>query len=206
MPNWCSNTLVVRGSKEELDRMYNKVMVKGEFDFNAIIPMPEHQPDPKKPNAFFADGNLGQEERKKFGSNNWYDWSNDNWGTKWNASDSYGTRPYAEGKPAEISFNTAWSPVPDLIDTLSTQFPTLTFEYSYSEEGMMFAANLTIKNGEWLQEDYLDDDDMMIQRYLDDPEEALEYPSDFAGYADIFAERGYTEMADAIRKAEEDES
>jgi hypothetical protein len=205
MPNWCSNTLVVRGSKAELDRLYDTVMLKGEFDFNAIIPMPEHQPDPKKPDAFFADGNLGQEERKLFGSKNWYDWSNDNWGTKWNASDSYGSRPYTEGNPVEISFNTAWSPVTDLIDTLSTQFPELTFEYSYSEEGMMFAANITIKNGEWLNEEYLDEDDMMIERYLEDPRDAMDYPIYFSGYADVFEERGYHEMAAAIRKAENEE-
>jgi hypothetical protein len=205
MPNWCSNTLVVKGSKEELNKMYDKIMVKGELDFNAIIPMPAHQPDTDKPNAFFADGNLGPEERKKFGSNNWYDWSNDNWGTKWNASDSYGTRPYAEGNPAEISFSTAWSPVADLVDTLSTQFPSLTFEYSYSEEGMMFAANLIIKNGEWLEEEYLDEDDMVISKYLEDPSYSLKYPDDFIGYADVFEEKGYTEMAEAIRQSEKEE-
>lgn len=48
------------------------------FDFNKIIPMPNDK-------FFYRNGNLGNKERKKYGKNNWYDWCNKHWGTKWNA-------------------------------------------------------------------------------------------------------------------------
>jgi hypothetical protein len=84
------------------------------------------------------------------------------------------------------------SPVTDLIVTLSTQFPELSFEYCFSKEGMMFAANIAIKNGEWLNEEYLDEDDMMIERYLENPRDVTDYPIYFSGYADIFKKDAIT--------------
>jgi len=42
MPNWTSNQITVRGSKEELQKLKSHVFDKdGNFDFNTLVPMPE---------------------------------------------------------------------------------------------------------------------------------------------------------------------
>lgn len=51
-----------------------------------------------------------------------------NWGTKWNAYESY-----IDGDGA-IYFQTAWSGVPDLIAQLAAKFPSLTIEYDFADE------------------------------------------------------------------------
>lgn len=68
----------------------------GEVDFNILVP---------KPNNIY-NGNIGLEEDKKHGKNNWHDWNIANWGTKWNAYESVVAR-YSEEK-VEIAFLTAW--------------------------------------------------------------------------------------------------
>ena len=41
MPNWCSNTVVVRGSKTEISRFKKFVERDGvDFSFESILPMP----------------------------------------------------------------------------------------------------------------------------------------------------------------------
>ena len=50
MPNWCYNKLVIRGPKEDRQRLLNDLKIAGlavspsdppEFTFNAVLPMPE---------------------------------------------------------------------------------------------------------------------------------------------------------------------
>ena len=84
------------------------------FDFNKIIPMPAHG------DTFFATGPLGEEERKKYGKNNWYDWSVEHWGTKWNSSES---SLYDEDEDClEYTFRTAWSAPGPVIAALAKKF------------------------------------------------------------------------------------
>lgn len=62
------------------------------------------------------------------GFTTWYDWSCENWGTKWNA--------YSQSleNENEIWFETAWSCVIELIEKLSQKFPTIEFEYTWADE------------------------------------------------------------------------
>ncbi len=97
MPNWTYNTVVFEGNEKQLKTL--KTMLKSDendFDFNNIIPMPKDT----------FRGNLGEEEREKYGENNWYDWSINNWGTKWNAVDTQLVDD--TDKILSYQFNTAW--------------------------------------------------------------------------------------------------
>jgi len=81
MPNHITNILTAHGDEKQLKAMFEAIKSDeiglGSTDFNKIVPMPEN----------IYRGNLGKEEFEKYGSENWHDWSVNNWGTKWN---SYG--------------------------------------------------------------------------------------------------------------------
>lgn len=75
MPNHITNIIEIKNaSMEHLDEILEAIKVDeigiGSVDFNKIIPMPDN----------IYRGNLGSEEFKKYGENNWYDWSIKNWG------------------------------------------------------------------------------------------------------------------------------
>ncbi len=64
----------------------------------------------------------------KFGYATWYEWSIDNWGTKWNA--------YYQSKESDdaIRFDTAWAaPIPVILE-LSKRFPEVTLILVYADE------------------------------------------------------------------------
>ena len=64
---------------------------------------------------------------------NWYDWNCDNWGTKWDASE---TRISWDGSDLVINFDTAWDVPREFIEKLSHLYPDLTIEvYAYEEQG-----------------------------------------------------------------------
>lgn len=147
MPNWCSNYLT---GPADILKEFISVRENGEeyFDFNKIVPMPAHQPDLNKPNPFWT-GDLGSEQKKLYGQNNWYDWAFKNWGTKWNAC-------YSDVDSVEsgfVSFETAWSPPIGIINALSELYPEETFALEYDEPGMGFCGIYHIVKGNVFDQD-----------------------------------------------------
>jgi len=137
MPNWTKNELVIYNNdqtkistKEILKKIctYNEEDKSYELDFNKIIPMPK--------NIF--QGNLGEKERKKYGKNNWYDWSRENWGTKWNANTEYIEHC---DEQIFVEFTTAWNPVEPIVEQLREMFENYDIDISgsYTGEGYEFA-------------------------------------------------------------------
>ena len=113
MPNWTENNVLFVGKKKQLKTL--KTMLKSkdnDFDFNNIVPMPK--------NIF--RGNLGREEEEKYGDNNWYRWSIDNWGTKWNSVD---TRVEENGSTLSYNFMTAWDCPRQIVDALMRMRKTI---------------------------------------------------------------------------------
>lgn len=94
MPNHITN--IIRFHKSLTDKIINK---DGFVDFNLCVPMPPHS------DTFYAIGDLGDEEKKQYGKNNWYDWSCSNWGTKWNA---YEQSVWLTDDICTATFLTAW--------------------------------------------------------------------------------------------------
>jgi hypothetical protein len=84
----------------------------------------------KAPDGQIYNRNIAKqmhENIQKYGAKDWYDWSCNNWGTKWNASDSTIDENI-------ITFETAWAtPVP-IIEKLSIDYPNLEFVVSYADE------------------------------------------------------------------------
>jgi hypothetical protein len=152
MPNWVKNNVSVTGNKQSLIDFKNKHIKNNELDFNTIIQMPS--------NIF--QGNLGEEERKIHGKNNWYDWSIKHWGTKWNASNTYYDE--ATGTDDEsifnFSFDTAWAcPIP-IYEALKDLYPSLTFEVEYADEDIgSNCGTILIQNNEIMESDRYGEDD-----------------------------------------------
>lgn len=72
-------------------------------------------------------GKVYLSNRRKYGSPTWYEWSRANWGTKWNAYDTY-----REGDA--LYFQTAWNAVPELIGRIAEMFPEVSLEYEWADE------------------------------------------------------------------------
>ena len=106
------------------------------IDFNSIVPMP----------ADTCRDNLTADKKEALDGRDWYTWSCDNWGTKWNA---YWCTKNAEN---QLLFHTAWSNVEGLIEKLSQKFPNAEFEYSYYDEDFgAQVARTKWRNGELLE-------------------------------------------------------
>ena len=110
MPNWTHNTVKFEGSKEKIAELKKKFKSKDNvFDFNKIIPMPKNSKkfqakgDVSHDDMEMVDGDLVIKSGKP---NNWYIWSGENWGTKWNSVDAEINNE--SDTHVEYSFRTAW--------------------------------------------------------------------------------------------------
>jgi len=118
----------------------------------------------------------------------WYHWNCRNWGTKWDVCASNGDQ-YSDTR-MEITddgsvmyhFNTAWSPIGEVLIKLSEQYPTLNFDYEYEEEqgwggSCTFLGGKDIACGEYdipmSHRDYKDRDQECVCEY-GDPENGYE--------------------------------
>ena len=93
-----------------------------------------YKPRPKELEGTTAPARIGenitQEESDRlielYGHNNWYDWSYQNWGTKWGCYDN----EYEDG---HYRFTTAWNPLDtEILDMLAKDIPD--FCYDWEEE------------------------------------------------------------------------
>lgn len=156
MPNHVTNMITLKGQKDEIlgcltaimrdpeqgEEKPNNYEGMGTIDFEKIIPMPKD----------VYRGNIGPEERKTYGNNNWYDWSVAHWGTKWNAYNTYGhtilpTDDICEGDAYIMEFDTAWDAPHRVIRTLSEMYPEIEFEHLYFDEFLNFAGLVVYKRG-----------------------------------------------------------
>jgi len=79
-----------------------------------------------------------------YGYSTWYEWCNENWGTKWSA---YDIEPWNDTEKT-IIFKTAWCGVLDLMLEVSRNFPECTFCYRYaSEDTGSCTGEYELKNG-----------------------------------------------------------
>ena len=122
MPNWTENNVLFVGKKKQLKTLKNMLKSKdNDFDFNNIVPMPKN----------IYRGSLGTVEEEKYGKNNWYHWSIDNWGTKWNAVD---TTVEENGSTLSYNFMTAWDCPREIVNALMRMRKTILKDIKISWE------------------------------------------------------------------------
>ena len=133
MPNWVSNTLrVIKGDPKEIFEFVRTE--KSAFDFNTLVPMPEQI---KHSNE--------EADMCGFSVPAWYDWSCENWGTKWNACDSQ----YSTKDPEHVIwFDTAWSPAVPVFEALAKRFPAHEILIHSDEYMNHLHVTFTLKDGE----------------------------------------------------------
>ena len=152
MPNHVENHLIFDCPQERFQEILRAVCYEpgadaertgiGTFDFNKLIPMPDH----------IYRGNLGQEERKLYGKDNWYDWSISHWGTKWN---SYSND--CDENSHTLSFQTAWAPPFPIIERLAERYPDVRFTHEWADEDMGYnVGTVEYADGEIAGEDIPD--------------------------------------------------
>ena len=131
------------------------------MDFEKIMPMPEELKSEGSPTTIVGSDEevlaymeardstenrpITQEESNRYkslyGADNWYDWSNNNWGTKWNISEDEQSF-YRSDRSLVFRFSTAWGPPEGVFRYLVDKFPFLEISWFYEEPGMEISGYL----------------------------------------------------------------
>lgn len=122
MPNYCQNTLIIEGDLQQLTDFKKKCLYPEKetfkFTMNTLVPYPE-------------DDN---------------DWRSQNWGTKWDAIDTYEVDEN-NGESLRFSYSTAWSPNIIWLKAVSKMYPELKFLLYFEESGEFYGGKYMIING-----------------------------------------------------------
>jgi hypothetical protein len=143
----------------------------------------DEQEKPQEPDPFESDDKklarevgmfkgitqaMSDDYKARFGFDNWYNWRNHNWGTKWDLAPDDVNETWG-GTYASFFFLTAWSPPEGIHKAIVRKFPNIKIGWHYSESGMGFSGNL--ETGEHF--DYADETEESWQDY--DEEEAKQF-------------------------------
>ena len=98
------------------------------------------------------EGRMALSNLEKYGVKDWYDWSCNNWGTKWDASNAYIDEYIAEDddcdKMIRIQFDTAWSPPMSWLEKATEKYPFLQFCMNVEEESEAFCGKPVAQFGQ----------------------------------------------------------
>ena len=138
MPNWCNNSITIRGTNQKEIAEIAKAMEEGRF-CQSIIPTPEDLLRDGSSTTGGEDAELYEQIRaenlKKHGYSNWYDFQVDKWGTKWEV-DCENVEVEDDGLSVSCFFDSAWAPPVGVADALVERGLAVTLYYH--ECGMCF--------------------------------------------------------------------
>jgi hypothetical protein len=132
MPNWCSNRLVVTGTREELRVLLRSVhrAETGRYTvLESLVPEPAVLREINAPNN--DDPFAVRQRRARYGAADWYEWRLKNWGTKWPDIDT--AVSWRSPRSINLRFWTAWNPPIEAIARISARLPDLRFELVFEE-------------------------------------------------------------------------
>ena len=144
MPNWCSNEVQIDGNEKDIAKFKEECFTdhKGVavLDFSKVLPEPDYD-KPKK------DGTHNDGVQTEFSSvmPDWWNWRNDNWGTKWNLvpNPDGGLTMYDEVQSddtyIQLEFETAWSPPNGIYEAIVEKYPDLDINWFYREDGVQIS-------------------------------------------------------------------
>lgn len=162
MPNWCNNTIEIKGPKDKIEKLY-EVAKKDNALLQHLYPMPEALEGTTSPAPL-----EGKVQPLVDGHNNWYDWRVDKWGTKWEV-DADQLELSEDGTTISGWFDSAWAPPIHAYEHFLEQNEDCSIKSHYYEGGMDFG-------GCW--EDF-NDDMITISDYnadqMEDPNQGLVY-------------------------------
>lgn len=170
MANWCDNVLIVESkSKESIEQFKSAVKAEGTvLSFGKLMPTPlaltrvSSPPDiiPEKgyksaiavqvianPNETIPiTRRISKNLKKKFGTDNWYDWHMKNWGVRCDV-DAELCEELLVRQPYQLiySFLSAWSPPAQWLHNIAPRFPKLSFRLEYCETGNDFGGTFKVK-------------------------------------------------------------
>lgn len=131
MPNYCNCSLTLSVEDERYIEILSNFYKNNKkedllLSFSKEVPMPESE------------------------NENWYQWSVENWGTKWepisvDVDENYENVP---SPSLSYSFDTAWSPPLNWLSKVSSNYPQIKFFIKYSEPGMDIYGESRYANGE----------------------------------------------------------
>jgi len=117
---------------DELNNVVSPVRIVSEKEYKAELKRIERGELKDYEKSFGVSLPITEKIRKeyisKFGTDNWYDWRINNWGVKWNCSDSF------KIDENTIEFLTAWSTPIQIIEKLSLKYPELEISVRYADE------------------------------------------------------------------------
>jgi asparagine synthetase A len=144
MPNWCSNEVQFDGSEEDIAKFKEECFSdhKGEavLDFSKVLPEPDYD-KPKKDGTH----NDGVQTELHSVMPDWWNWRNDNWGTKWNLVPTHDgdLTAYTTIEDSEdfiqLEFDTAWSPPNGIYEAIVDKYPDISVNWFYREDGVQMA-------------------------------------------------------------------
>ena len=102
--------------------------------------MEQYGLDQRAFDAYYELGKVYEINIQEYGYPTWYEWCIANWGTKWNASETYWNGDNI------VTFETAWAcPIP-ILEKISEMYPDISFEVAFADEdigsncGMLFCS------------------------------------------------------------------
>ena len=111
---------------------------------------------------------------QQYGFPTWYEWSINNWGTKWNAYDCIELEDASE-EMNELCFNTAWSAPHPILSKLAQMYPDVEIEHEWADEDFGHNLGRVKYKGDTILEEYIPET----------TKEAYEFALKVHGYEDM---------------------
>jgi hypothetical protein len=146
MPNWCNNTIEIKGSTETITKLWEGATAEGDNGglLNAMVPMPKALNDTTSPTP------PDSEQPVVDGFDNWYDWRVSNWGCKWDVNtEGLEFHDHGDGT-AEITgwFDSPWGPPIGAYEKFCDDMDGVYLEAFYEESGMCFVGCFDSEGGD----------------------------------------------------------